>query len=355
MTKPEDHTDRICDAVRDAAARGTPLVIRGGGSKSFYGRDIDGEPLPMQSHRGILHHEPSELVLTARAGTPLDEIERRLADVGQMLAFEPPHFGATATLGGCVACGLSGPRRPYAGSVRDFVLGVTLVNGRGERLHFGGEVMKNVAGYDVARLVTGSLGTLGAVLDVSLKVLPRPAEEMTLVFDLPADRAIASMNTWAAQALPLSACSHDGERLWARLSGAPSALRAARARLGGEALDSGADFWVRLRELRHEFFSGDLPLWRLSVPPATPPFELTGRVWTDWGGAQRWLRSDSPAEAVHRSVRESGGHATLFRGGDRRGAVFAPLSGPVDRWHRNLKQAFDPSGILNRGRMYDGL
>jgi glycolate oxidase FAD binding subunit len=355
MTISNDLSDALCATVRDAAERKTPLVIYGGGSKAFYGRRIEGEPLNVAGHRGIVHYAPSELVLSARAGTPLNEIEAALAQAGQMLPFEPPHFGAGATLGGCVACGLSGPRRPHAGSVRDYVLGVTLVNGRGEHLRFGGEVMKNVAGYDVSRLMTGALGTLGVLLDVSLKLLPRPEEESTLALELPAESAIATMNAWAATPLPLSACCHDGERLVVRLSGAPSAVRAAHARLGGERLDDGADYWGALREHTQPFFAGDAPLWRLSLPPATPPLDLPGAWLIDWGGAQRWLRSDAPDDAIRRAAAAAGGHATLFRGGDRRGEVFAPLPDAVQRWHRNLKQAFDPAGILNRGKMYSDI
>ncbi|HEX9626709.1 MAG TPA: glycolate oxidase subunit GlcE [Acidiferrobacterales bacterium] len=355
MTISNDLSDALCATVRDAAERKTPLVIYGGGSKAFYGRRVEGEPLAVAGHRGIVHYAPSELVLSARAGTPLNEIEAALAQAGQMLPFEPPHFGAGATLGGCVACGLSGPRRPHAGSVRDYVLGVTLVNGRGEHLRFGGEVMKNVAGYDVSRLMTGALGTLGVLLDVSLKLLPRPEQELTLALALPAEPAIAAMNAWAATPLPLSACCHDGERLVVRLSGAPSAVRAAHARLGGEPLDNGADYWGALREHAQPFFAGDAPLWRLSLPPATPPLDLPGAWLIDWGGAQRWLRSDAPDDAIRRAAAAAGGHATLFRGGDRRGEVFAPLSDAVQRWHRNLKQAFDPAGILNRGKMYSDI
>jgi glycolate oxidase FAD binding subunit len=352
MTISNDLSDAICATVRHALENKVPLAIRGGGSKAFYGRRIEGEPLDVTGHRGIVHYAPSELVLSARAGTPLDEVEAALAEAGQMLPFEPPHFGAAATLGGCVASGLSGPRRPYAGSVRDYVLGITLVNGRGERLRFGGEVMKNVAGYDVSRLMTGALGTLGVLLEVSLKVLPRPEQELTLALEQPAGPAIATMSAWAATPLPLSACCHDGERLVVRLSGAPSAVRAAHGRLGGEVLEDGAAYWHALRDHRRPFFAGDMPLWRLSLPPATLPLDLPGDWLIDWGGAQRWLRSDAPDDAVHRVAAAAGGHAARFRGGDRVGEVFAPLSEPVRRWHRNLKQAFDPAGILNPGRMY---
>jgi len=284
----------------------------------------------------------------------LRELEQALAEQGQMLPFEPPHFGEGATLGGAVACGLSGPRRPYAGSVRDFVLGCRLISGKGEALHFGGEVMKNVAGYDVSRLMVGAMGTLGVILDLSLKILPRPAVELTLVQErTPAD-AITAMNAWAGKTVPLSAAVYDGNRLTVRLSGAESAVKAAQQRVGGTVVENAAAFWERIREQRHAFFDGAAPLWRLSLPPATAPLDVPGTWLLDWGGAQRWLRSDADAETIRRAAGSAGGHATLFRGGERND-VFHPLPAALLGLHRALKRSLDPSGIFNPGRLYAGL
>ncbi len=355
MTRDADIGTELQETVRTATARGTALHIRGGGTKDFYGRQINGQALDVSKHRGILAHEPTELVITARAGTPLAEIEAALAEKNQMLAFEPPAFGPSATLGGTIACGFSGPRRPWSGSARDFVLGAKILNGRGEILRFGGQVMKNVAGFDVSRLMVGALGTLGILLDISLKVLPRPEAEQTLAFALPPDRAIATMNEWSRQPLPLSAAAHVGDTLYIRISGAGSALRAARARLGGELVEKGDELWRELNEQQRQFFEGQQPLWRLSVPPATAHLNLPGKWLIDWGGAQRWLKSDTAAADIRRAAEAAGGHATLFRGGDRDGEVFHPLPQPLAALHRRLKQSFDPAGILNPGRLYAGL
>ena len=338
--------------VQAAQAARTPLQIIGGGTKSFYGRTPFGEPLAVAGHRGIVHYAASELVITARAGTPLAQIEAALAEQQQMLAFEPPHLGAAATLGGTVACGLSGPRRPYAGSARDFVLGMRVLNGRGEVLRFGGEVMKNVAGYDVSRLMVGALGTLGVLLEVSLKVLPQAQASVTLAFELDFAAALARMNAWAAQPLPLRAACCDGTRLYIRLEGTEVGVRAAQAQLGGEGLAQGTDFWRRVRELQHPFFESQAPLWRLSLAPATPMLPLSGSWFIDWGGAQRWLYSDADADAIRACVGKEGGHASLFRGGNRQGLVFQPLGAAEQGLHRGLKDAFDPEGILNRGRLF---
>ena len=349
MTRDNDISQQLAEAVKAAAAAHTPLAIRGSGTKRFYTGELRGEPLDVTGHRGIVSYEPTELVIAARAGTPLAEVEAVLADKGQMLGFEPPYFGETATLGGTIACGFSGPRRPYAGSARDFVLGTRIINGRGEILKFGGEVMKNVAGYDVSRLMVGALGTLGVLLEVSLKVLPIPAKELTLSFEMPVDQAIATMNTWAGQPLPLSAACHLGDTLYIRLSGTEPGVRAAQAKLGGELVEKGAEFWRELREHERGFFQDAVPLWRLSVPPATPPINLPGKWLIDWGGAQRWLKSDAPANAVYEQAAKAGGHATLFRPAKQNGATFHPLPPALATLHRNLKRAFDPDSRINSG------
>ncbi len=337
--------------VRDAAAARTPLLIRAGGSKDFYGNACQGERLDPRGYAGVVAYEPTELVITARCGTPLAELEATLDAQGQMLPFEPPHFGNEATVGGCVAAGLSGPRRANAGALRDYVLGVKLLNGRADLLSFGGTVMKNVAGYDVARLLAGSLGTLGVITEASLKVLSKPVAETTLQLDLDEPNALARMNDWAGQPLPISATAWQDGVLQVRLSGARAAVDSAMARLGGEAVD-GAAFWRALREHSAPFFTASGPLWRLGLPSTAAPIALPGAQLIEWGGAQRWLVTDAPAAEIRSRAAALGGHATLFRGGERRD-IFAPLAAPIAAIHKRLKAEFDPAGIFNRGRMYD--
>ncbi|WP_296894411.1 glycolate oxidase subunit GlcE [Thiobacillus sp.] len=343
--------ETFIDRIRAAHAEGSPLILQGGGSKTFYGNADEGEVLSTRTLTGIVDYQPKELVLTARAGTPLAEIETALAERNQMLAFEPPHFGGAATLGGSIATGLSGPRRPYAGAARDFVLGVRMIDGTGQPLRFGGQVIKNVAGYDVSRLMAGALGTLGLITEVSLKVLPKPAAETTLQFELDETAAIENMNRWAGQPLPLSATSWHAGLLTVRLSGAESAVHGAQARLGGELLHDAAAFWQRLRNQATPFFD-KRPLWRLAVKPTTPPLNLGSAEWIEWGGAVRWLASDLPAATLRDAAKIAGGHATLFRGSAPIDGAFAPLAPALRALHRNLKQRFDPKGILNRGRLY---
>ena len=343
--------EKLQEQVRAATAAGTPLRIRAGGSKDFYGNASRGELLDPRGYAGIVAHEPTELVVTARCGTPLAELEAVLDAAGQMLPFEPPHFGAGATVGGCIAAGLAGPRRASAGGVRDYLLGAKLLAGGGEVLSFGGTVMKNVAGYDVARLAAGSLGVLGVITEVSLKVLPRPVAEATLRLELDQAAALKQMNDWAGQPLPVSATAwHDGV-LRVRLSGARAAVAEAQKTIGGTAVDGGS-FWRGLREQTDAFFAGEQPLWRLALPSTAPALELAGAQLIEWGGTQRWLRSDAPAAEIRARAASCGGHATLFRGGERRD-VFAPLPPPIAAIHRRLKAEFDPAGIFNPGRMYE--
>ncbi len=344
-------------AIRDAAASGAPLRLRGGGTKDFYGNEPRGAILDTRAYAGIVNYEPTELVVTARCGTRLSELESALEREGQCLPFEPPHFGDGATLGGCVAAGLSGPRRAAAGALRDFVLGVKMVDGRGRVMSFGGQVMKNVAGYDVARMSAGTLGTLGLIAEVSLKVLPRPAYELSLRLELPLERALETMNRWAGRPLPISATAwHEGE-LTVRLSGPDVALRAAREAIGGTPLDptDAQGHWRAIREHSHAFFAGNEPLWRVAVPSASGPMALDGTMLVEWGGALRWLRSDAPVGAVRDAARTLGGHATLFRAADKSAGAFMPLSPALARLHRELKAVFDPAAILNPGRLYPEL
>jgi glycolate oxidase FAD binding subunit len=344
--------------VRAAAGDKRALRIRGGGTKDWYGQRIEGEILDTRAYAGIVDYEPTELVITARCGTPLAEIEAALAERKQMLAFEPPHFGEGATLGGMVAAGLSGPRRASSGALRDFVLGVKLLDGKGEVLRFGGQVMKNVAGYDVSRLLAGSMGTLGLLLEVSVKVLPLAYREATLRFAMNEVDAIRKLNEWGGQPLPISAsCWHDGV-LALRLSGAQAAVDAALRSLGGahggELMPDCDRFWASLREQHHAFFDGDAPVWRLSVPSTFGAIDL-GPQLIEWGGAQRWLRADGDAGTAQRiraTVVACGGHATLFRGGDKSAGVFQPLAPAIAKIHERLKAGFDPANIFNPGRMY---
>ena len=350
-----DRIAEFSERIRAAAARNTPLRIRGGGTKDFYGEPCAGEALDTRPLAGIVDYEPTELVITAGAGTPLADIEAAIRSRGQMLAFEPPHFGAGATLGGCVAAGLSGPRRASAGAVRDFVLGVRILDGRGDSLRFGGTVMKNVAGYDVSRVIAGSLGTLGLVTEVSLKVLPVPVAEITLRLEKSAAEAIALMNEWGGRPLPISATCHCDNLLTVRLSGAAAAVRTARDRIGGEEVSDAAAFWTAVREQTLPFFAGAQTLWRLSVKSTTPPLNLPGPQLIEWGGALRWLAGDGDARLVREAAAYAGGHATLFRARDKAAGAFQPVTPALATLHRRLKATFDPAGIFNPGRMYPDL
>ena len=340
--------------IRISAASKRPFRLRGGGTKDFYGQALEGEPLDTRGYSGIVSYDPSELVITARCGAKLGEIETAMSERRQMLAFEPPHFGEGATLGGMVAAGLSGPRRQAAGALRDFVLGVKIMDGRGEVLAFGGQVMKNVAGYDVSRLMAGALGTLGIILEVSLKALPLPAAEATLRLELPEDKAIETLNKWGGKPLPISASAWTGGELGVRLSGATAAVAAAQKKIGGELVDAaqGERFWTGIREQTDPFFRNDVPLWRISVPSTAPPLKLPGEPLIEWGGALRWVCSRADARTVREAAKRARGHATLFRGGDKSVGVFQALAPALMKIHKELKREFDPQGIFNCGRMY---
>ena len=365
--------DRV-NAARDAGAQ---LCIRGGGSKDFYGEVPQGEVLDTRVLEGTSSYEPTELVVTTRCGTALADLEALLATKGQCLPFEPPRFAHAketgslgpehrgATVGGMVAAGLSGPSRAAVGAVRDYVLGATLLNGRGEVLSFGGQVMKNVAGYDVSRLLAGSLGTLGVILEVSLKVMPIAPATVTLRLEMDQAAALARLNDWGGQPIPLNASAWWDGNLIVRLRGALAAVQAARVRLGGDIVEPefAGPFWDGLRDHTDEFFSAahravesdSASLWRLSVPQTAPALAMAGELMVEWGGGQRWLSSALPAAAVRDAAAQVGGHATLFAARDKSAGVFAPLRSPLDRIHRDVKKSFDPSGIFNPGRLYPGL
>lgn len=364
MTKPShsshsrDVSKKIQADILDAYQNGKSVNIQGGGSKLFYGNPVQGESVDVRENCGVVEYMPTELVVTARCGTRLSDLKMVLADAGQMLAFEPPSFSDKATLGGVIATGLSGPRRPFAGSVRDSVLGVKIINGQGEMLSFGGKVIKNVAGYDASRLMAGAQGTLGVLLEVSLKVLPRPEKEMTLIKEMPLNEALMLMNRLSAKPLPLSAAAFVDNSLYLRLSGSEAALYAAIKYIEHDYLSDDQNFWQALREQQHEFFRDDRPLWRLSVLPGTSLPELDGDCLLDWGGAQRWLKTDKDAGLIRSQVAQTGGHATLFRrpgnfNSDAAG-IFHPLSKPLSILNQKIKMAFDPKNILNRNRLYIG-
>jgi len=350
----------LVEQLRAARAAKTPLDIRGGGTKAFYGGPARGEPLDLRPLAGISSYEPSELVVTVRAGTPLAELEAALAEQGQCLPFEPPRFGPGGTVGGMVAAGLAGPARAAVGGVRDYVLGATLLNGQAEVLSFGGQVMKNVAGYDVSRALAGSMGVLGVICEVSLKVLPLPPATLTLRLEADQAAAIRRVNEWGGQPLPLNASAWWDGMLVLRLSGANAAVQSAFQKIGGELIapDTAAAFWNGLRDHGDEFFAGAAKaveagagLWRLSVPATTPPLKLSGEQLVEWGGAQRWICTTAPAALLREVAASAGGHAVLFRSRDKSAGAFAPLQPAVERIQRELMRAFDPDGLFNRGRL----
>ncbi len=350
MSLDRDASQALLEQVTQALHSTTPLRIQGSGSKAMLGRTVSGEALDTRIHRGVVSYDPTELVITARAGTALVEVEAILHEAGQMLACEPPHLGLEATVGGMVAAGLSGPRRPWAGAVRDYLLGIRMITGQGKLLRFGGEVMKNVAGYDVARLMAGSFGCLGVLTEVSLKVLPRPRECLSLRLPLARAEALEQLRAWGQQPLPISAACHDGEALHLRLEGGPGSVQSARQRLGGELLDNA--YWRDLREQRLAFFEDPAPLWRLSLPTASGEPALAGRQLVDWAGAQRWLKSTASAQAIREQVALLGGHATCYAASD---LSMPALPVALLRYHRALKRQLDPQGIFNPGRLYPDL
>ncbi|MBB5217432.1 glycolate oxidase subunit GlcE [Parapusillimonas granuli] len=356
----------LCQQVMTARGAERPLHIRGGGTKRFYGEPVDQDSvhdtavLDLSGYHGVVNYQPSELVITAKAGTLLSEVEALLAERNQMLAFEPPRFGAASTLGGCIAAGLSGPRRMAAGSARDYVLGAKLLDSSGSVLSFGGEVMKNVAGFDISRLLAGSLGILGPMVEVSVKVAPRPFEESTAVLDLAQAEALKKFTQWRGLPLPVSGTVWHPEgggpagRLYVRVSGSGPAVDYGLKRIGGELMDPAeADaFWASIRDHTHPFFAAR-PLWRVALPPNAGPLEHP-QTLVEWNGGQRWIAGVSDPLELRSAVAGLGGHATLFRHGPGKPEVpvFHPLPPGVSNINRRLKQELDPMGIFNPNRMF---
>jgi glycolate oxidase FAD binding subunit len=346
MQYDHDNSADLLEQVNYALNEDIPLRIQGSNSKHMLGGLVAGEVLDTRIHRGIVNYDPTELVITARAGTSLWEIEAALDHAGQMLPFEPPHFGPDATVGGMVASGLSGPRRPWAGAVRDYVLGVQVIIGNGKHLKFGGEVMKNVAGYDLSRLMAGSFGCLGVITEVSLKVLPKPRACASLSLPMDPAQALANLARWGQQPIPISAACHDGSLLHLRIEGGEGSVRSAVSMLGGESLEN--SYWRDLREHNIDFFKSQEALWRISLPSNVSPYILPGKQILDWGGAQRWLKTSEDAQAIREVVEQIGGHATCYAQGDE---SLPRVSKTLMKYQKNLKNQFDPQNIFNPGRI----
>jgi glycolate oxidase FAD binding subunit len=342
---------QIARKVAQAAESKTPLRLIGGGTHASLAASSSGEPLDLSGLSGVIAYEPSELVITVGAATPLAAVQAELAAQQQMLAFEPLLGAGRSTVGGGVAAQRGGPRRWLAGAVRDHVLGLRLIDGQGQELNFGGQVIKNVAGFDVTRLQAGAWGSLGVITEVSFKVLPMPQQERTLQFEMKQAQAIQEINRWAGKPLPLSGSSWDQGVLRVRLSGVSAAIELACQTMGGERLPERAAHyhWESLRERSHPFFDAGGALWRLSLPPTIAPLDLPGATLWEWGGGQRWLRSEAPADFIRKQVAAWGGHAFLMHGPDTSAPIFHPLSPVLRSLHLNLKKTFDPFGIMNPG------
>jgi glycolate oxidase FAD binding subunit len=347
-----DDSAVLIETVRSAFSRNFPLRIRGADTKHFLGRPTEGAVLDTRRHSGIVKYDPTELVVTVRSGTTVADLESVLDAADQMLPCEAPTFGGAATVGGMVASGLSGPRRPYGGAVRDFVLGCRIISGEGKHLRFGGEVMKNVAGYDISRLMAGCMGCLGLITEVSLKVQPKPRSALSLVQTKSVESALECIPKWRSEGVPIAGACHVDNTLYVRVEGDEGSVKAAREVVGGEELNT--DFWPALREFRLPFFAGDIPLWRLSLPSATPGIALPGPAMLDWGGSQRWLKSDAAPSLIRELAQRHGGHATCFTP-KVTDEPFHPLPAPLMSLHQRLKKQMDPHGIFNPGRLYAGL
>ncbi len=348
----KEKVDSIKGHVLNAVEQSKPLKIVGGNSKEFLGRATTGTLVDISDYSGIISYEPTELFITARAGTLLSDINNTLSKQGQMLAFDPPNISDKTTIGGVVATGLSGSRRPYSGSVRDYILGIRCINGLGKELTFGGQVMKNVAGYDLSRLMTGAFGTLGIILEVSIKVVPIPEIEITCSRSMTKEKALAKMLELSGQAIPLTASCYDGEMFYIRLSGNENSVRATSKEVDLDIEEQGFNLWNELRDYKAPIFNSDINTWRVSVPTTANPDIGDDPYLVDWGGGLYWLNSERPAKEIFDLAREAGGSAMLFRGSVQDQNMFQPLSNGLLSLHKGLKKAFDPHGILNPGKMY---
>ena len=354
-----DFSDNLRQQVATACDEKTPLHISAGGSKSFYGNSVNAQAINLLEHTGIIEYHPSELVVTVRSGTKLSELEAELNANDQMLAFEPPQHSAESTIGGVIACGLSGPRRVACGAARDFVLGTTIINGKAEKLCFGGQVMKNVAGYDASRLMVGAQGTLGVLLDMSLKVLPVSKMEVSLKLEVELMEAISSIQQWIIQGLPISASCYYKNTLYIRFSSTPSAVAQSINTVNNsyETQEIDNSFWLDIKNQTHEFFAHDTTadtakLWRCSHQSTTEFYGDTEQQLIEWHGALRWIKSD---DELHTSAAQYNGHATRYPLNDNGENSFQPLSAGLFKIHKRLKQAFDPNNILNPARLYTDL
>ena len=346
-----DCNEEIASQVQDAFHSKTALQIQAGNTKAFYGRNIHGELLSLANHTGIIEYEPTELYMTARCGTPLREIEQTIDEQNQILPCEPPHFGSTATIGGMIAAGLAGPRRVFSGNVRDCMLGVEILNGEGQTLRFGGKVMKNVAGYDVSRLMCGALGTLGVLMSVTIRLLPKPTSEQTIALTMNSSSAIQKMNQWANSAMPITATFYDGNQLFIRISGSTSTIDVCRREIGGEIQNNNKNFWNTVKEQTHKFFNTKNSLWRISLPPSTKAFKINGNCAVEWNGALRWYDTTEDEKTIRTEAEQADGHACLFKGNTTE-QVFHPLPDASMHLHKQLKHVLDPANILNPGKMF---
>ena len=355
----KDQTSELQHQILSAFKHKTKCRIECGNSKHFMGNESAGEIISTRKHSGIISYDASELVITVRSGTSLKEVEETLAQYKQVLAFEPPAFNENSSIGGTIACNLSGPSRPYTGAARDFVLGSKIINGKGEVLQFGGQVMKNVAGYDASRLMAGAYGTLGLILEVSLKVLPAASTETTIKISQPVNTAINTINTLSAKNLPVSASCYIDQHLYIRLDSSKENTQAASKIIcketAGTEINNSKQFWQQLRDQRHDFFITGSPIARLSLPATCNDIELDGEQLIEWGGALRWLKGNHNLEAVRETVKSLNGHVTAYKNYDSKAEYCHPLDKGLNTIHQRLKNSFDPAGILNPGRLYKEL
>ena len=350
--------DDLQTQIESVSANGVPVRIVGGNTKAFYGNSVEAMDVDVSGHSGVIDYDPAELVITLRAGCKLKDVEALLSEKNQMLGFEPPHFGEAATIGGMVASGLTGPRRAFSGAIRDFILGVKLLNGRGEIVNFGGRVIKNVAGFDVSRLMVGAHGTLGILLEVSIRVIPRYEAETTLLFEhADAQSHLDWINRLVCLPYPISAALWYRGQTKIRLSGSQQGVASASQQLGGECNEKD-DIWLQLKEQSHSFFNATSfgsakTLARVSVPSTEPDYLTAEPQLIEWGGAQRWI--EAPQDQLGRLRQQAEKHRSTvcaYKGYDEQVAVFHHPTDAIMALHRNLKSSFDPAGIFNPGRLY---